>query len=135
MRFKTRLQASFSLIDLTPLVDVIFLLIIFFIVTSEVLPLKSLPIEHPKLPLDSTPLTSQLVIVVDKYQVIYVGSNKTIVDIASLKNTILEEMPDDRRHLSIVLSMDKSIRYDMFLKIFQILEEFKSPIRLVYEQV
>lgn len=123
------------MIDLTPLVDVIFLLIIFFIVTSEVLPLKSLPIEHPKLPLDSTPLTSQLVIVVDKYQVIYVGSKKTIVDITSLKSAIQAELPDDRSHLSIVLSMDQSIRYDMFLKIFQILEEFKSPIRLVYETI
>ena len=133
MRFKSRLQPSFSLIDLTPLVDVIFLLIIFFIVTSEVLPLKSLPIEHPKLPIDSSPLTSQLVIVVDKYQVIYVGSKKTIVDITSLKKAIQTEMPEGQH--SIVLSMDQSIRYDMFLKIFQILEEFKSPIRLVYETI
>ena len=135
MRFKTKLEPSFTLIDLTPLVDVIFLLIIFFIVTSEVLPLKSLPIEHPKLPVDSTPLTSQLVIVVDKYQVIYVGSKKSIVDIASLKGAITAELPESRAHLSIVLSMDKSIRYDMFLKIFQILEEFKAPIRLVYETI
>lgn len=113
----------------------IFLLIIFFIVTSEVLPLKSLPIEHPKLPVDSTPLTSRLVIVVDKYQVIYVGSKKSIVDIASLKSALLEEMPDDGSHLSIVLSMDKSIKYETFLKIFQVLEEFKLPIRLVYETI
>ena len=135
MRYKTRLEPSFSLIDLTPLVDVIFLLIIFFIVTSEVLPLKSLPIEHPKLPIDSTPLTSQVVIVVDKYQVIYVGSKKTIVDITSLRSAVQSELPPDLSHLSIVLSMDQSIRYDMFLKIFQVLEEFKAPIRLVYETI
>ena len=134
MRFKTKLTPSFSLIDLTPLVDVIFLLLIFFVVTSEVLPLKSLPINHPKLSLQSTPLTSQLVIVVDRYQVIYVGSKKTIVDIGSLKSKIQEEIPQDTASLTLVLSMDQSIRYDMFLKIFNELSSFKCPIRLVYEQ-
>ena len=134
MRFKTRLQSSFFLIDLTPLVDVIFLLLIFFVVTSEVLPLKSLPIHHPKLPLKSTPLTSQLVIVVDKYQVIYVGSKKSIVDITTLKTKIQEEIPKETEQLTLVLSMDQSIRYDMFLKIFNELSSFKCPIRLVYEQ-
>src|SRR5436309_1962698 len=49
MKFKTRLQPSMALIDLTPLVDVIFLMLIFFIVTSDILPLKSLLIENPKL--------------------------------------------------------------------------------------
>lgn len=134
MRFKTRLTPSFSLIDLTPLVDVIFLLLIFFVVTSEVLPLKSLPVHHPHLPVNSTPLTSQLVIVVDKYQVIYVGSKKAIVDIHSLKSKIQEELADASQ-ASLVLSMDQSIRYDMFLKVFKVLEEFKCPIRLVYEQI
>ena len=49
MKFKTRLKTSMALIDLTPLVDVIFLMLIFFIVTSDILPLKSLLIENPKL--------------------------------------------------------------------------------------
>jgi biopolymer transport protein ExbD len=135
LRFKTKLAPSFSLIDLTPLVDVIFLLLIFFVVTSEVLPLKSLPINHPKLSHASTALTSQLVIVVDRYQVIYVGSKKTIVDIRSLKAKIAEELPKDGRPLTLVLSMDQSIRYEMFLKIFNEISSFKYPIRLVYEQV
>ena len=47
MKFKTNLKVSNSLIDMTPLVDVIFLMLIFFIVTSDVLPLKSLNIENP----------------------------------------------------------------------------------------
>lgn len=135
MRYKTRLKPEFSLIDLTPLVDVIFLLIIFFVITSEILPLKSLPIHHPKLPIESTPLTSQIVIVVDRYQVIYVGSKKMIVDIETLKTKIQEEAPQNSNALTLVLSMDESVPYSTFIDVFQILQQFNCPIRLVYEQI
>lgn len=76
LKFNTRLKPSFSLIDLTPLVDVIFLLLIFFIVTSNTLPLKSLKIENPTLDRQAIPLTTQLLIVMDAQHVIYVGSKK-----------------------------------------------------------
>ncbi len=72
MIFKTNLKASTALIDLTPLVDVIFLMLIFFIVTSDILPLKSLNIENPTLEKQSAPLTTQLLVVVDAQNVIYV---------------------------------------------------------------
>lgn len=87
LRFKTSLKHSNSLIDLTPLVDVIFLMLIFFIITSDILPLKSLNIENPTLDKDSAPLTTQLIIVMDAQNVIYLGSRKSIVDLVSLKAT------------------------------------------------
>ena len=81
-----------ALIDLTPLVDVIFLMLIFFIVTSDILPLKSLLIENPKLEKDSAPLTTQLLLVMDAQHVIYLGSKKAIVDLASLKQSLQQEV-------------------------------------------
>ena len=78
MKFKTKLKPSASLIDLTPLVDVIFLMLIFFIVTSDILPLKSLNIQNPSLPVDSAPLTTQLLLVMDAHHVIYLGSKKPL---------------------------------------------------------
>ena len=62
MNFSTKLKPSSSLIDLTPIVDVIFLLLIFFIITSDILPLKSLNVENPRLNKDSVPLTTQLLV-------------------------------------------------------------------------
>ncbi len=94
MKFKTRLKASHSLIDLTPLVDVIFLLLIFFIVTSDILPLKSLQIENPLLDQDSMPLTTQLILVMDAQHVIYLGSKKSIIDLGSLKMHLQKELND-----------------------------------------
>src|ERR1700722_8838005 len=112
MQFKTNLKSSSNLIDLTPLVDVIFLMLIFFIVTSDVLPLKSLHIENPTLPHNSAPLTTQILVVMDAQNVIYVGSKKTIVELGGVKEQIREEIESLKKQYAgvlptIVLSVDR----------------------------
>ncbi len=140
MKFKTNLKPSFSLIDLTPLVDVIFLLLIFFIVTSDILPLKSLHIENPPLFKEAAPLTTQLLVVMDAQNVIYVGSKKNIVDFTSLKAHITDEIAALKSlHAgllpTVVLSVDKQVDYGAFLQLFSIAQECCSKIRLVYHFV
>src|SRR5580765_5230196 len=93
MRYQTRLKPCYNLIDLTPLVDVIFLMLIFFLVTSDILPLKSLSIENPELERISTPANlTQLLVVMDRDQVIYVGSKKEIVDMGSVKEHLAKQI-------------------------------------------
>ena len=138
MKFKTRLKPSQALIDLTPLVDVIFLMLIFFIVTSDILPLKSLLIENPKLEQDSAPLTTQLLLVMDAQHVIYLGSKKAIVDLNSLKQNLQQEIEHLKQQNgghepTIVLSVDRRVNYGLFLRIFAIAQECCSRLRLVYQ--
>ncbi len=138
MKFKTALKPSPSLIDLTPLVDVIFLLLIFFIVTSDILPLKSLNIENPVIEKDSAPLTTQLLLVMDAEHVIYLGSKKSIVDLSSLKQHLQHEIKklqnqNGGQMPSIVLSVDTRVEYGLFLKIFSIAQECCPNLRLVYK--
>lgn len=137
MEFKTKLKASHNLIDLTPLVDVIFLMLIFFIITSDILPLKSLHVENPKLNQDSSPLTTQLLVVMDAQNVIYVGSKKAIVDLASLKIHLQEEIHQlKKQHQgaepTVVLSIDRRVEYGSFLKLFSIAQDTSQRLRLVY---
>lgn len=137
MKFKTRLKPSMALIDLTPLVDVIFLMLIFFIVTSDILPLKSLMIENPKLEQDSLPFTTQLLLVMDAQHVIYLGSKKSIVDFLSLKESLQQEVgrlkhQNGGEEPTIVLSVDRRVDYGLFLKLFSIAQECCAKIRLVY---
>lgn len=137
MRFKTRLKPAANLIDLTPLVDVIFLLLIFFIVTSDILPLKSLHIENPSLNRNSTPLTTQLLVVMDAQHVIYVGSKKAIVDLGSVKSSIEAEIAKLKKQHpgiepTVVVSVDRRVDYGAFLRLFSIIQESTSRIRLVY---
>jgi biopolymer transport protein ExbD len=138
MQFKTRLKTSYRLIDLTPLVDVVFLMLIFFIITSDILPLKSLHIQNPKLQRDSAPLTTQLLVVMDAQHVIYVGSKKAIVDLSSLKEQLMEEIQHLERHypgldLSIVASVDRRVEYGAFLRLFSLIQETGKKVRLVYK--
>ncbi len=138
MKFKTRLKPSMALIDLTPLVDVIFLMLIFFIVTSDILPLKSLLIENPKLEKESAPLTTQLLLVMDAQQVIYLGSKKAIVDMTSLKEHLREEVnhlkkQNGETEPTVVLSIDRRVDYGLFLQLFAIAQECCTRLRLVYQ--
>lgn len=138
MRYKTSLKHTNFLIDLTPLVDVIFLMLIFFLITSDVLPLKSLHIENPKLAHNSSPLTTQLLVVMDASQVIYLGSHKDIVDFESLKGFLKDELDAlKRRHPeaqpTIVLSVDRRVDYGAFLRLFSIAQQCDAPLRLVYK--
>ncbi len=138
MRFKTTLKSSHALIDLTPLVDVVFLMLVFFIVTSDILPLKSLHIESPKLERNSEPLTTQILVVMDAQHVLYLGSKKAIVDLGSLPASIDAEI--DRlqaQHPSaqptIVLSIDRRVDYETFLRLFALVQEKTRRVRLVYQ--
>lgn len=137
MRFKTNLKASPNLIDLTPLVDVIFLMLIFFIVTSDILPLKSLNIESPVLEVDSMPLTTQLLVVMDAQNVIYVGSKKEILDFETLKSHLQVEIAKLKARYpgsepTVVLSVDRQVEYGIFLRLFAIVQESSPKLRLVY---
>ena len=138
MKFKTNLKHSNNLIDLTPLVDVIFLMLIFFIITSDILPLKSLNIENPTLSKDSNPLTTKLLVVMDAQNVIYVGSKKAIVDFESLKNHLETEIEQVKKQYgnlvpTVVVSIDRRVEYGSFLKLFSIVQECCPKIRLVYK--
>jgi biopolymer transport protein ExbD len=138
VKFKTTLKPALALIDLTPLVDVIFLLLIFFVVTSDILPLKSLYIENPSLPQDAAPLTTQLLVVMDAQNVIYVGSKKSISDLLSVQERVAKELAKiGRAHPesdpTIVLSIDRRVEYGSFLRLFSTLQELNRPIRLVFQ--
>lgn len=123
---------------MTPLVDVIFLMLIFFIVTSDILPLKSLHIENPVLDRNSAPLTTQILVVMDAQNVIYVGSKKAIVDLASVKQQLQEEiskLASQHANLTptVVLSVDRRVDYGSFLRLFSIIQENAPRIRFVYK--
>ena len=137
MKFAMRLKPSSLIVDLTPLVDVVFLLLIFFIVTSDILPLKSLAIENPSIDKDSTPLTTQLLLVMDKEEIIYLGSKKSIEDFSSLRSSLVRELQVLKEAASghdptLVVSIDRRVEYGAFLKLFSIVQECCSKIRLVY---
>lgn len=83
-------------------------------------------------------MTTQLLLVMDAQNVIYVGSRKEIVDFASLKEHVMGEIAYLKEHqpqidLTLVLSIDRRVDYGSFLHLFSIAQECGQKIRLVYK--
>lgn len=140
MKFKQTLKPATSLIDLTPLVDVILLMLIFFLLTSDILPLKSLNIEPPKLDLAAPALTTQVLVVMDAHNVIYVGSKKEIVDLESFKASLIKEVEKSKQYhpgadTTVVLSLDRGVEYGDFLRLFSLAQQTDVKLRLMYNDV
>ena len=140
MQFKTHLKATSTLIDLTPLVDVILLLLVFFICTSDILPLKSLNVENPQLSRQSPPLTTQVLVLMDAQHVIYLGHRKDIIDMLSVPQALKEEIVRVKAEHpgiepTVVLSVDRRVDYGSFLRLFSMAQECGSRVRLVYKPV
>lgn len=140
MKFKTTLEPTTALIDLTPLVDVVFLMLVFFIITSDILPLKSLNIQNPNLERPAPPRTTQILVVMDAQNVIYVGSKKEIVDLESFQESLAREISiamaqHPGADTTVVLSIDKRVEYGDFLRLFSLAQESGVKLRLVYNDV
>jgi len=140
MKFKTNLKATNALIDLTPLVDVVFLMLVFFIITSDILPLKSLNIENPSLERPAPPRTTQILVVVDAQNVIYIGSKKEIVDHESFQESLRHEInktlsAHPGADTTVVLSIDRRVEYGDFLWLFSMAQETGAKLRLVYNDL
>lgn len=138
MNFKSNLKASNIFIDLTPLVDVVFLLLVFFVITSDILPLKSLNVENPTIDKNSAPMTTQVLVVMDAQNVLYLGPKKQIIDLQSLKTSILEEISLLNKQRpgiepTIVLSVDKRVEYGPFLRLLSVAQDCSPKVRLVYK--
>jgi len=111
---------------------------VFFLITSDILPLKSLNVENPQLNRDTLPLTTQLIVVMDAQQVIYVGSKNDIVDFGSIKehlNREIQFLKSKHRGTqpTIVLSVDKRVDYGAFLRLFSEVQQCGSTVRLSYK--
>lgn len=140
MKFKSSLEPATSLIDLTPLVDVVFLMLVFFMITSDILPLKSLSIETPSIDVSSSPRTTQILVVMDAQNVIYLGSKKEIVDLETFKESLSHEIQKIQivhpgADTTVVLSIDKQVDYGTFLRLFSLAQATNAKLRLVYSDL
>jgi biopolymer transport protein ExbD len=112
-------------------------MLIFFLITSDTLPLKSLMIQNPLVTSTEEAKLSQLVVIVDKDQVIYVGSKKEIVDLMSLKEALQRHMNVWREvhhnvTPTVTLSIDRRVDYETFLRLFSEVIKTAPRVRLAY---
>lgn len=138
MRFKTKLPATSHFVELTPLVDVVFLLLIFFMITSDVFPVKSVSVEAPVLEKEAAPMVSPLLLQVDNERRLFVGAEKEWVALEDLAEALerrvlqLKEFQPARVPV-LVLSVDQRVDYGFFMNVFAVAQRHAAKVRLVYK--
>ena len=113
MRFKNRKNDQDDLtIDLTPLLDVSFIILIFFILTTTFIEEKRLAIEKPKSNSVQTGQNTEIKIAIDKNNSLYF-KNK-LIDPSSLREKLKDELQNTPMS-SLVIEADKTSELSIFV--------------------
>jgi len=99
-------------IDMSPMIDMVFLLLIFFIVASAIVKVEPVQIEVPsavyaKVPEDET---GRFTITVTEDGKLYVGPTQQQVTLEELKEAIGQEMEIDPK-VRILIRADRTVKY------------------------
>ena len=115
-----RRKPNYPKIDIAPLVDIIFLLLIFFMLSSNFIK-PMLKMELPKAMHEEEKLEKvDIVISVDKESQIYL--NKKAVELESLQGALTDRMAEVGKY-DVIFSGDNSIGYNQFVQILDISKE------------
>jgi len=121
MRLERRLKPTIN-IDMTPLIDVVYQLVIFFMITSVFKMAPGIALELPGAATASSVAVTELRIVAVSEDEIYVGKERT--SLAGLETLVRRAVegtdPKDRR---AVLEGDKAMPYQLMVSILDALRE------------
>ena len=118
MRFKKRLKAEVGLkqIEITPLIDCVFLLIVFFMLTSSFVVMPGINIKLPKTVTQETVKASTLTVTISSEDVIYVD------DKAMTKKELKGYLKKNKNN-SVFIKADKDASLGAMVKVWDICKE------------
>ncbi len=119
-RGRSRLRASPS-IDLTPMVDVVFLLVIFFMVSTTFITMETgLPVDLPSAQTAVVEPSSLPTVTITKDDAIFVGS--TPVTEAQLVDTVRRVMADSG-YTTVVLRADTTVEHGLVVRVMDLIKQ------------
>jgi len=126
MQFRQRPQ-PISIVNLVPMVDIVFTIVIFYMVTSTFIVTPAISLKLPQSTTASPTEMSKLVVTVEGPDAIYL--NRTHYTLAGLAKALAAISPAERRSIgSIVLEGDRSISYNLMIQVLDVLRtnDFKN---------
>ena len=113
MRFKNKQYTqNDSNIDLTPLLDVSFIILIFFILTTTFTDENRLAIEKPKASGEKISQSDVIKIVINKDNILYFQNN--LINPESLKKRLIKEI-EKKPMSSLVIEADQNSKLSIFV--------------------
>ncbi|PKL38171.1 MAG: hypothetical protein CVV44_13465 [Spirochaetae bacterium HGW-Spirochaetae-1] len=123
LKFKSRLQHR-ALIDITSLIDLVFLLVAFFMVTSSLGSESSITVHLPKAEQTAQYKGGDIVVSINERNEIFIN------DVLYTKETIVEELKrlkTSNSDLSVVIRGDRKADYEMIVTIMDRLNQAGIP--------
>ncbi len=144
---KRKERAQLNDLDVGPFSDVSFLLIIFFILTTQILSMSgvvlSIPAGAPKEEIQEINEDKQIMITLSKEAVLLRlpdGEEHTIMaaDVAELKPLLLTQNLDRKEDVSerlVVIECQSDVKYDLYYKVVSIIQSTGGLLALVEEDL
>lgn len=107
-------------INLTPLIDVLFILIIFFTVSSTFLEQPGIELKLPDAESSQSHTAQKVIIYVDKNEMIFLNADSVEIDhIAEAVEALISAQTDK----SVVLHADKEVSHGIIIRIMDLLRK------------
>lgn len=116
---KNRLGTSLAEINVTPLVDVMLVLLIIFMVTAPMMQ-SGIGVNLPRAETESSPAEKGLTITITKDRFIYVGDS--VVNINLLEKRLLEYFYGRDKKI-VFIKADKDIPYGFFIETLDVIKK------------
>ncbi|MGM0597949.1 MAG: ExbD/TolR family protein [Myxococcota bacterium] len=134
MRFKRRKASKWTslVIDLTPLIDVVFILLIFFLLTAAPSPDPTMSVHLPRASAGKiNNINNKLVLVMKDNGDLYIEDNK--INIKELEG-ILKEQQKMSPASKVVLQGDRKAQYDRFIEILEAVNKANLSLAVAVEK-
>lgn len=123
VKLKTKLQHR-AVIDITSLVDLIFLLVAFFMVTSSLGSESSITVHLPKAVQTGQYKSGNIIVSINENNEIFV--NDSAVPLKDLKKKVVD-IKNRSKKSSVIIRGDRRAHYDMMVKVIDTLNQAGIP--------
>lgn len=121
MVFKRRLKPV-ATVDLIPMIDVIFQLVVFFMVSSTFILTPGIPLELPDSTSAEPVVLTKLIVTMVSEDELYLNEDRTsLAGLPDLINSLSEESVEDIQ--SVVVEGDRRASYSLMVNVLDILRE------------
>ena len=113
MKFENS-RKPISAFSLSSLTDIVFLLLVFFLLTSQFVIQTGVKVKLPAAKMNEQSIPTKLIVSITEDNTIYVGSEQTEMNLVALK---LDELKENIAENNLIIRADKTVDIDLVIQI------------------
>lgn len=128
MSLRSRLRDNHNEVDAGPLNDVLFILLMFFLLVSTLANPNVVKVSNPKGKSD-TKVSQNIVVTVTKDQQVFIGTKQ--IDMVYIDSLLKEEVENTRKYVdtpTVIMNVDTAAYYGMAFKIMEAAKRARAKL-------